>query len=246
MLQLVAMDLDGTLADLNQPIQLETVKLLQQLQKEEVKLILTSGKPTSYLSGLVRQVGLKNMILIGDNGGVIHFNHAFPPRNPLVLEMTSVAKEEMEKVRTALLKEFGEKIWIQPNQVTLSLFGMDFDIAEVYAFCDRIFEEEKISHLKNFKTGGALDIIPLNIDKGVALKIIQEELKIPLEDTAVIGDGKNDVPMFLYGKIRITFARTAEIFKQFAPKIVKDINAALQFLIELSQFEKTLIFDTLL
>ncbi len=245
LIQLIAMDLDGTLADLNCPIQPETVKILQELQKEEIKLVLTSGKPISYLSGLIRQLGMEDIILIGDNGAVIYFNHTFPPRKPIVLEMTSAAKEEIEKLRTKLLKEFGEKIWIQPNQVTLSLFGMDFDITKVYDYIDRIFKEEKIRHLKNFKTKGALDILPNNIDKGVALKLVQDELKIPIEDTAVIGDGTNDVPMFLRAKIRITFAKTADIFTQFVPKIVKNIDAALRFLIEISKFEKNMMMESL-
>lgn len=246
MLQLVAFDLDGTLADFNRPIQLETVQLLQQLQKEEVKLIFTSGKPISYIAGVVRQSGLENIIIIGDNGGRIWFGHEFPPSKTIMMEMTAAASEELEKVKKAILTEFDKRVWIQPNEVAFSLFGNDIEIQKVYDFCDQVFKKEQIKHLKNFKTGGALDVMPLNIDKGVALKLIQEELNIPLEDTAVIGDGQNDIPMFLYGKIRITFAKTADIFKQFAPKVVKDINAALQFLIDLSQFEKNMILDSLM
>jgi HAD superfamily hydrolase (TIGR01484 family) len=245
MLQLIAIDLDGTLADYNAPILPETIQLLQQLQKEGIKLVFATGKAICHLAGVVRQSGLENIILVGDNGGVIHFNHHYPPKNPRVLEMTTAAAAEMEKIRKALLVEFGDKIWIQPNQVTLSLFGRTIDISKTYEFCDRIFEQEKIKHLKNFKTVGALDIIPRNIDKGVALKFIQKELRIPMEDTAVIGDGSNDVPMFLQGKLRITFPKSASIFIQLVPKIVKEINAALKFLLELSQFEKTMIFSDL-
>ncbi|HUX99668.1 MAG TPA: HAD-IIB family hydrolase [Candidatus Deferrimicrobium sp.] len=245
MLQLIAMDLDGTLADYNASILPETVQLLQQLQGEGIKLVFATGKAICHLAGLVRQSGLENVILVGDNGGVIHFNHHYPPKNPRVLEMTNAAAAEMETIRKALLAEFGEKIWIQPNQVTLSLFGRSIDIAKAYEFCDRIFEREKIKHLKSFKTAGALDIIPRNIDKGVALKLIQQELQIPMEHTAVIGDGSNDVPMFLQGKLRQTFPKSAEIFMQFVPKIVKDINTALKFLLELSQFEKNMNFSDL-
>ena len=238
MLQLIAMDLDDTLAKTNEPILAETVELLRQLQQEGMKLILTSGKPAPYLSGLVRQSGLENIILAGDNGGVIYFNQEFPPRNPIILEMTSEAAEELTKIRNLMLAEFGGTIWIQPNQVTLSIFSRENNIKAVYDFCDRVFEEAQIKNLKNFKTVGALDIIPLNIDKGVGLKLIQQEFKIPMEDTAVIGDGRNDVPMFLQGKLKITFPKSAAIFKPLNPKIVKDIQASLKFLLELVLSEK--------
>ena len=121
MFQLLVMDLDGTLADFDSPIQSETVELLRQLQKEGVRIVVASGKPACYVSALVRQTGLENVILIGDNGGVIYFDHRFPPSNPIVMEMTSAAAEEMKKVKSAILAEYGNKIWIQPNQVTLSL-----------------------------------------------------------------------------------------------------------------------------
>jgi hydroxymethylpyrimidine pyrophosphatase-like HAD family hydrolase len=234
MLQLVAMDLDGTLAEFDNPIKSTTLELLQQLQKVGVKLVLTSGKSASYLAGLVRQSGLKEIIIVGDNGGVIWFSHAFPPPKPIVMEMTPAAIEDLQKVRTALLAEFGDKVWVQPNQVTFSLFGTEGNIEKVFAVCDRVFKEEKIKHLKNFKTAGALDVLPINIDKGVALNRIQKELNIPIKDTAVIGDGSNDFPMFLQGKIRITFPHSAKLFLQLVPKIVPNIDAALKFLLDLT------------
>lgn len=247
MLKLVALDLDDTLAEIGQPILPETMELLQQLQEEGIKLVLMSGKPAPYLSGLIRQSGLKNIILAGDNGGVIYFSHKFPPEKPTILEMSSMATEESHKIRKLLLAEFGERIWIQPNQVALSVFSKENNIKKVYEFIDRVFADERIKHLKNFKTVGALDILPLNIDKGVALKHIQHELNIPVEETAVIGDGRNDVPMFLHGKIRITFLKSIEIFKDFkylGLKIVKDIQDALKFLLDLTHFERTMNLDS--
>ncbi|MHA1130198.1 MAG: HAD family hydrolase [Candidatus Helarchaeota archaeon] len=244
MLQLVAVDLDGTLANYDAPIKSSTIKLLQQLQNEGVQLVLASGKPASYVAGLVRQTNLKNVIIVGDNGGVIWYNHAFPPKDPFVMEVKSAAIEEMRQVREAIIEKFNDQVWIQPNQVTYSLFGRGIDIIEVYAFCDQIFKEKEIKLLKNFKTGGALDIIPCTMDKGVALQIIQEKMNIPIEDTATIGDGSNDVPMFLRGKIRITFPRSETIFKNLGAKIVPNIDSALGFLFYLAQFEKNLImFD---
>ena len=246
MLRLVAMDLDGTLADFNTAIQPETIELLKKLQNDGVRLVLASGKPISYLAGLTRQLGLEELIIIGGNGAITWFNYEFPQPKTIRMEMTAAATVELEKVKKAILGEFGEKIWIQPNEIAFSLFAKDVPIQEVYDYCDRIFKAEEIKHLKSFKTGGALDVVSLNIDKGIALKLVQEELNIHLEDTAVIGDGNNDIPMFLRGKLRLTFPKSAEIFMNLVPKIVKDINAALKFLLDLLQFEKSTIMDSLL
>ncbi len=244
MIQLIAMDLDGTLADYDDEIKPSSIGLLDQLQQEGIKLIIASGKPASYVSGVIRQTGLKDVIIVGDNGGVIWFNHAFPPKEPFIMEMKSAAANELKLVRDAITKKFGQKVWVQPNQLTYSLFSRGIDIAEVYEFCDRIFKEKNIKSLINFKTGGALDILPRTIDKGIALKYIQDKFNIPLEGTAVIGDGSNDVPMFQHGKIRISFPESAAVFKDLGPKIVPDIDAALRFLLSLAQFEKNVVmFD---
>ena len=246
MLQLVAMDLDGTLAPFNGAIQPKTIELLNQLQKEGVKLVITSGKPASHISGLVRQANLQDdVIIMGDNGGIIWFNHEFPPKDPFIMTMTKEAALELEKIRNAILTKFGENVWVQPNRCTFSLFSRGIDIEEVFEFCDQLFETEKIQFLKNFKTGGALDVIPKTIDKGIGLKYIQEKLNIPIEDTAVIGDGANDVPMFLRGKIRITFPQSAKIFVKLVPKVVPDIDRALEFLIGISRFEKSSFLEML-
>ncbi|MHA1267248.1 MAG: HAD family hydrolase [Candidatus Helarchaeota archaeon] len=241
MIKLLALDLDGTLAEFNTPIPPGTITLLKKIQDEGVTLAVTSGKDIGHLSGLIRQSGLEDIILVGDNGGVIHFTHHYPPVKTLTLEMTSAADKELKRTKKAFQDQFGQKIWVQPNQTTFSLFGTTIDIEQIYSFCDTFFKTENIKHLKCFKTSGALDIVPLNIDKGSALKLIQHELKIQLEDTAVIGDGSNDLPMFFQAKLRITFPKSAELFKHLAPKIVKDIDAALQFLLELIEFDKSSI-----
>ena len=112
-------------------------------------LIFASGKPASYVSGVIRQTGLKDVIIVGDNGGVIWFNHAFPPKEPFIMEMESAAADELRVVRDAITKKFGDNVWVQPNQLTYSLFSRGIDVAEVYKFCDHVFKEKQIKNLVN-------------------------------------------------------------------------------------------------
>ncbi|TFG05969.1 MAG: HAD family hydrolase [Promethearchaeota archaeon] len=246
MIRLVAMDLDGTLAEFNKPILPETLAFLKELQANEITLVITSGKEIGHVTGVVRQSGLTDIILVAENGAFINFGHQYPPSRTIMLDMTTAAAEELKRVRDVFLTQFGAKIWIQPNQSSFTIFRTEVETQKIYDFCDQVFKELEIKHLKNFKTEGAIDILPRNIDKGVAIKLIQNELNLNIEETAVIGDGKNDIPMFLQGKLRITFPKSAQTFQQFIPKIMKDINAALKFLLDLIQFEKSTLLDNLL
>ena len=68
MIKLVAFDVDGTLADLNEPILRENVLLLRKIFDKGIRIMILSGKPTSYLAGLTRMIGRKDIIISGENG----------------------------------------------------------------------------------------------------------------------------------------------------------------------------------
>ena len=67
MLKAAVFDLDGTLCAVGKAILPETLALLEQLQRRGVQLALSSGKPIYYLCGLLRQTGLRDVILMGEN-----------------------------------------------------------------------------------------------------------------------------------------------------------------------------------
>ena len=76
----IVFDLDGTLCQLGKEILPETVDMLKALEDKGNRICISSGKPTYYLVGMFRQVGLKNPIFIGENGGVIQLGVDLPPR----------------------------------------------------------------------------------------------------------------------------------------------------------------------
>ena len=82
MIRLAVFDLDGTLAPLGKPVAPETVALLHQLENTGVRIALCSGKPTYYLCGFARQLGLADPILVGENGAVIQLGVDLPRFTP--------------------------------------------------------------------------------------------------------------------------------------------------------------------
>ena len=68
----VILDVDGVLAEHGQPVSSEISGLVRGISQRSL-IALASGKPASYLEGLSRGMGLSNVIIIGENGGVIYF-----------------------------------------------------------------------------------------------------------------------------------------------------------------------------
>ena len=85
MYRLVVFDLDKTLCPLGKGIADENLAMLRALEKTGVRIAICSGKPTYYLCGLMRQVGLERPVLVGENGAVIQFGVDLPPREYEVL-----------------------------------------------------------------------------------------------------------------------------------------------------------------
>ena len=80
MIKLAVFDLDDTLAPVGRGIAEHDLKRLKELEDMGVRIALSSGKPTYYLCGLLRQLGLKRPIMIGENGIVIQFGVDLPPK----------------------------------------------------------------------------------------------------------------------------------------------------------------------
>ena len=68
----VILDVDGVLAKHGQPVSSEVSRLVREISQRSL-IVLASGKPASYLEGLSRGIGLSNVIIIGENGGIIYF-----------------------------------------------------------------------------------------------------------------------------------------------------------------------------
>lgn len=68
------------------------------------------------------------------------------------------------------------------------------------------------------------DIGVKDVDKGKAIQIVLDYLKVDKKDTIAIGDAKNDIPMLKYCNIGLTFNSAGEEIKQIADYISDDVD----------------------
>lgn len=201
MIKLAVFDLDNTLAKLGEGILPEDVALLCRLEARGVRIAICSGKPTYYLCGFMRQVGLKEPILIGENGAVIQFGVDLPPRTYEILPHSDAARETIRFLREkfdALLPG----LWYQPNQVGLTPFPASEEEFDILARC-LAENRDMVRDVTVYRHVDTYDITPNGITKFDGLKRLGELLHIPPEQTAAVGDGVNDYPMFDYAGCRV-------------------------------------------
>jgi len=188
-------DLDGTLASLGEPCLPENVALLHQLEEAGAHVVLSSGKPTYYLCGFVRQLGLKNVILIGENGGVLQVGVALPPPVYQKAEIPALTRQALKELRGMMEAAFPDRIWYQPNETALTPFpAFQEDFAPIRALLEETITPEMC--LRVYEHPDCFDVVYSALSKGDGIRLLSQVTQIPPEEMIAVGDWTNDYPMF--------------------------------------------------
>ncbi len=200
--KLLVFDLDGTLANVGKGMANADVEKLIALEKRGYIIAICSGKPSYYLCGFARQLGLTEPILVGENGATFQFGIDLPPKRYEVYPISERAGEQMEMMRALFHRECKDKIWYQPNEVELSPFPKD---EETFEALQRLIDERKslLDELEIYRHIDCFDLIPKNINKSNGLAYLIKLLGLEEKDIIAVGDGVNDIPMFEFADVAI-------------------------------------------
>lgn len=227
MKNLTVFDLDGTLAELGKGATAETVALLHALS-EKSRIAISSGKPTYYLCGFARQLGVPNPILIGENGCTVQFGVDLPPKENVILCSSSEAREELDFLRDGITRLLPD-VWTQPNQIMFTPFPTseeEFEIIRAFVRDNR----SKLTHVDCYEHCDSFDFVPHGHDKYTALEYLEKRIGSTRASTIAVGDGVNDYPMFRYAE---TSVGVNVLDKSAVTHNFGDINTALSFIIGL-------------
>ncbi len=223
--KLTVFDLDGTLAELGKGATQSTVSALIALS-EKSRIAISSGKPTYYLCGFARQLGISDAILIGENGCTVQFGVDLPPKENVILCSSDEAREELDFLKrgiTALLPN----VWTQPNQIMFTPFPTTEEEFETIRGFLRD-NADRLTHIDCYEHCDSFDFVPHGHDKYTALEYLETRIGSSRESTIAVGDGVNDYPMFRYAKtsVGIHVEDKSEVTYNF-----EDIETALSFIL---------------
>lgn len=223
--KILVFDLDGTLAELGKGIAHDNIQRLFQLESKGYRIAVCSGKPTYYLCGMLRQVGLKDPILIGENGATFMFGVDLPPKTHMVYPYCDLAKQQLTSLKLALDAVLGDSVWYQPNEVGLTPFPPN---QACFDKIQRILDKSCISELAVYRHCDSFDIVPACISKANGLAHLARYLGLKATDFIAIGDGVNDLPMFAYADISIAIGNAVSYA---ATHSFDTIDQALEYLL---------------
>ncbi len=227
MLKLAFFDLDGTLAPVGRPVPARSAALLRKLARSGVRIAVCSGKPASYLNGFARQLGIKDIILCGENGLTYQFGVDLPPAHSGTFGANSADLSALARVSAEFKNEFGDECWYQPNEYAFTPFPRD-----VHGF-DRMraFLQDALAGtgLVCYEHPDCFDILPRSAGKGGALRAVCGMLGIDIRDTAAVGDHINDYSMFDVAGISVGISLADKTRARFN---VRTLEKALELLLK--------------
>jgi len=198
----------------NLPVHEETILGVIKIQRR-IRVIFSTGKSVEYLRGGLSFTSLLSPggILIGENGGEIFFNE-----DKKRMRSTRY-QEELDKLEDKLVSK-GVDFYKEPKDTCLTLFSEYFTVGELEKVCQSIIEDNDL-HLYTIKHYDCLDVMQEGVDKGAALKTLEDFGYLELKATAAIGDSENDIPMLEVVGLPLTVENAApevkKICKEVAP-----------------------------
>ena len=180
----------------------EDVNKLKELEASGYRIAICSGKPTFYLCGFMRQLGLREPILVGENGAVIQYGVELPPKRFYICPHSERAIEQLKHMKERIAVSCGGRVWFQPNELELTPFPQHAEAFEVIqGLIDANLEE--LDELLIYRQVDCFDFIPKNINKANGLAFLAKLEGLSRADFIAVGDGINDVPMFEFADVSI-------------------------------------------
>ncbi len=178
----------------------ELFKELRNLKKE---LFLATGRNIHYVKKLCKRFNIWKCI-IAENGAVIYF----PKTKKTITFNTAYMKKAKKTIRNLNLPGTTIGKVIASNSVK--------DFQKIKKKLGKL--ADKVKFVKNVNE---VMTTPADVDKGVGLRLAMRYLNIDMDKTIVVGDGENDVDMFLNPGFKIALANANKKLKKLANEVTK-------------------------
>ncbi len=244
--KIAVFDLDGTLTNSKKELSPRNKSALLRLQREGVRVVLASGRPTYGILPLAQELELNHYggYILAFNGGVIIDCSTAKSVHSNVLPMELIAPlyEASKLYDTVILSYDGAEIITEDS--TNKYVGVEshlnkMAVREVADFlevitspvpkCLAVGEPENVIRLEGELSQAYgevmsiyrsepffLELVPLGIDKAQSLKVLLDVVGASREEMVAFGDGYNDLSMIEFAGVGVAMSNAQDVVKESA------------------------------
>ena len=252
--KILILDLDGTLTNSKKEISPFTRQTLIEAQRNGMKLVLASGRPTYGIMPLAETLELKKYggYILAFNGGKIIdcstneviYEQALPN------DVVPILYQRSNEARAAILSYNGPRIITEHPEneyVQYEAFLNKMEIEHTEHFLEDLqmpvdkclavgkpdllvwLEEElkkELGERINIYRSEAffLELVPKGIDKAASISRLLDKIGLMREQAIAIGDGFNDRAMIQYAGLGVAMTNAQEAVKEEADVITQKSN----------------------
>ncbi len=249
--KILFLDIDGTLLNSGGQITPATRRAIATLQKNEVPVVLASGRPHGGMLHLADTLALSahRSYIISFNGGKIvdlHRNvvlHEQCMPQAQAAQVFALAKQLGLAVMTyneeGIVTEFPDNPYVRHEQKITQLPFVPFDgnpqtlqfpmhkclvvgETERLIAAEQVFRDTLGTQITVCRSSPVfLEVTPRGVDKAAGISILLQTLGIDAADAVACGDGFNDVPMLCLAGLGVALANAPQGVKDAAKLVVR-------------------------
>lgn len=262
MIKMIISDLDGTLLSFDNKVHEDDIKAINAALEHGIDICLASGRKDIDIQAVAKMIGGK-FHRISQNGAFAFSRDdqelhrtAFDPEiakklyerilgedvitilSTIDKEYVEVKNEEILKIEERLFspieeeKDLKTKIGKSIHTSKIIINGAEKTIRQLQKELMDTFPNELDTYISESKI---LDLMPKNISKGNAIKILLKTIGINPEEIACIGDSYNDIPMFKLTKNSYAMSSAHPDVKKEATFIVGSVAEAIEQILNSSK-----------
>ncbi|WP_088067872.1 Cof-type HAD-IIB family hydrolase [Gottfriedia luciferensis] len=259
MIKLFVSDLDGTMFHQGQLFE-HDIEALKNLLNQGVILCFASGRLDyeivqimERLEGNFHRISMNGTYIYSNDGEALLDATFHPSIVAKVFDMISQDKfliyvadnstyyieektdlvKEIEKnssMKTVELKTLKEDLGKTITPKKYVVLGEDEDLLQL----QKELQEELPEYITSFISAkNCLDIVPANVSKGSAIKILIDKLGIQPDEIACIGDAYNDISMFELTPNSFAMEDADDEVKKYASYTVPSVSEAVKIVLQI-------------
>lgn len=247
--KLLVLDLDGTLTNSQKELSERNKAVLIEVQKQGVKVILASGRPTYGIVPLAEELELAKYggYILSFNGGAIIdcstqetlfsqvlpdellprlYEHACENEFAILSYNNDIVVTEHPDDKYVAYESFLTKMEVRGVESFLESVSRPVPKCLIVGDADRLalLEQKMIAELGNqmniYRSESFfLELVPLNIDKAESLARLLAHVGMEREEMIAIGDGYNDLSMIQFAGMGVAMENAKPEVKEAADYI---------------------------
>ncbi len=247
----VVIDIDGTFIDDNEMLPSENLSILNSITQKGINAIFCSGRMLQSVEKFLKINMGKVFPVIAYNGAMIKYDDEIILDKKIPSALASLIVKEALEEKYYIQAYVNDELFVSEDNKKALDYARHSNVSyyvpgDLLGFVEKheptkllIIDEpellegigkklrekfNEVEIVKSFPT--YLDIIPANVDKGRALKVLCETMEILPEQIIVLGDNDNDVPAFKIAGLSVAMENGTKSAKENADIIAPSNNDA--------------------